>query len=654
MTKEIRLLIALGTFFILLIVALMWAGNEYNSSNPRKSPLYLAMSSFQENEGVWEPHPTLVFQEDSAEDIFLQGMDLWATGDYKGAKLLFGKCLTLSIDDPALPVYAYCYLNDCILQLEGNGSKEAVSNALMFMAKYPPAANNTTLIWRLVKTLISEPNNFSQGVAVLENYLDIARHLELHTNAWIMNTIAMLEYNSGEYAKSIRLFYDVEILLENQPQTPEIQYELLFAREYIANTQFFLEDYESASHLYQKLVYDIPKDGSFNHYNCYLNLAAAYLELGKINEARTAIEELYHYLPRVNSQDKKEVVASIQDIWANISLAEGNLEQAQIHLQEIDSFYQENDDSLFVNGKLGTLMTKGKYLVAKKQYTEAQALLETILHDHQDLQLDIKRDFLEILVGVYQNTNQKDKLLSAYEQLLHLNSEFIQTVQRAYLEFSQYYRENTQLKRYNAQLKQNNVIAILGIVIISCSLIIILVLLKLLSTKNLTDQLTGVYNRKKLNQLNRIYRRKGTPELFSVVMLDIDYFKLYNDTYGHLAGDTTLKQVAQMLATSVRNNDYVIRYGGEEFLVLLNKVSEPVAQAVCQRIHQQLEKMALPHRASKVSDHVTVSVGMCHQQTKAANSLDKLIQQADQCLYQSKEDGRNRTTTWEWETEQAQ
>lgn len=654
MTKEIRLLIALGTFFILLIVALMWAGNEYNSSNPRKSPLYLAMSSFQKNEGVWERPSNLVFQEDSAEDIFLQGMDLWAAGEYEGAKLLFDKCLTLSRDDPALPIYAYCYLNDCILQLEGNGSKEAINNALAFMAKYPPAANNTTLIWRLVETVISAPNNFSQGIEVLENYLDIARHLELHTNAWIMNTIAMLEYNSGEYARSIRRFYDVEIMLENQSQTPEIQYELLFAQEYIANTQFFLEDYESASRLYQKLVDDVPKDGSFNHHNCYLNLAASYLELGKIREARAVIEELYQYLPRVNWQDKKEVVVAIQDLWANISLAEGNLSQAKIHLQEIDSFYQENDDSLFVNGKLFALMTKCKYLVAQKQYKEAQKLLESILNDHQDLQLDIQRDFLEILVEVYQNTNQKDKLLSAYEQLLSLNNDFVQTVQRAYLEFSQYYRENTQLKKYNTQLKQTNVIAVLGIAIISCSLVIILVLLKLLSTKNLTDQLTGVYNRKKLNQLGRIYRRKGTPELFSVVMLDIDYFKLYNDTYGHVAGDTTLKQVAQMLSASVRNNDYVIRYGGEEFLVLLNKVSEPVAQAVCQRIHQQLEKLALPHCASKVSDHVTVSVGMCHQQTGAANPLDKLIHQADQCLYQSKEAGRNRTTTWNWDTEQTE
>lgn len=652
MSKDIKFYITLSLFFIVLVTTITWAGNEYNNSNPRETSFYLAMSSFDEYENTWkEIRQNIVFPKDTAEGVFFEGMDLFMAKDYAAARKLFDKCLIMPRTDTSLPIFAYIYINRCIIEQEGKGSKTAVNNALMFMTKYPPAANNTTLIWRLVETLISEPNNFSQGIEVLENYLDIARHLDLHTNAWIMNTIAMLEYNSGEYAKSIRLFYDVEILLENQPHTPDIQYELLFAREYIANTQFFLEDYESAARLYQKLVDDVPKDGEFNHHNCYLNLAAAYLELGKISEARTAIEELYHYLPRVNSQDKKEVVASIQDLWANISLAEGNLSQAKIHLQEIDSFYQENDDSLFVNGKLFALMTKCKYLIAQKQYKEAQELLESILNDHQDLPLDIRRDFLEILVGVYQNTNQKDKLLSAYEQFLHLNNEFVQTIQRAYLEFSQYYRENTQLKRYNAQLKQNNVIAILGIVIISCSLIIILVLLKLLSTKNLTDQLTGVYNRKKLNQLSRIYRRKGTPELFSVVMLDIDYFKLYNDTYGHLAGDTTLKQVAQMLATSVRNNDYVIRYGGEEFLVLLNKVSEPVAQAICQRIHQQLEKMALPHCASKVSDHVTVSVGMCHQQTGAANSLDKLIQQADQCLYQSKEAGRNRTTTWEWETE---
>lgn len=645
MNKDIKFYIALGGFFFMLVLAIMWAGNEYNASNPKETLFYHAMSSFQETNGPWVRHPNLVFHSGSAENVFLQGMDRWAAGDYQGAKALFDKCLTLNRIDLALPIYAYYYINDCIYQQQGIGDKTAINNALLFISQYPPAANNTDLLWSMINTLIPNTEDFQQGINVLSGYLNIARNLELHTSVWILNTIAMLEYNSGDYAKSIRKFYDVEMMLENQPMTPEIQDELLFAREYIANTQLFLEDYQSAADLYQQLVDSVPPEGPFNHYNCYLNLASCYLELEQIAKARETNDELYQYLPRIELEDKQEIIIAIQDMWTNISLAEGNVDQARLHLQEMERYYQEHTNNVFLNGQQLYLITKGKYLITQRQYEAAQVILEDL--SSQSLSYNLKKEVLELLVKIYQQTNEADKLLQAYSQSLDLNNSFIQTIQRAYLEFSQYYRENSKLKKYNAQLKQTNVIVVLGIVIVSCSLIIISVLLKFLSTKNLTDQLTGVYNRKKLNQLARIYRRKGTPELFSVIMLDIDYFKLYNDTYGHVAGDMTLKQVAQMLSASVRHNDYVIRYGGEEFLVLLNKVNYQVAQSICQRIHRQLDILAIPHSASKVSDHVTVSVGMCHQQNAAADSLDKLIQQADQCLYQSKEAGRNRTTSYE-------
>lgn len=105
-----------------------------------------------------------------------------------------------------------------------------------------------------------------------------------------------------------------------------------------------------------------------------------------------------------------------------------------------------------------------------------------------------------------------------------------------------------------------------------------------------------------------------------------------------------------MLTESVRSNDIVIRYGGEEFLVLLNNVTAAVAQSVCQRIHQQLDTLHLPHKASKVSDHVTVSMGLCHQESQNTFTIEKLIQQADESLYKSKEAGRNCTTMWQKES----
>jgi diguanylate cyclase (GGDEF)-like protein len=98
---------------------------------------------------------------------------------------------------------------------------------------------------------------------------------------------------------------------------------------------------------------------------------------------------------------------------------------------------------------------------------------------------------------------------------------------------------------------------------------------------------------------------------FSVIMLDIDYFKLYNDTYGHQAGDECLTRVAEVLKKSVRTpEDVVSRYGGEEFVVILFNCPANIAEKVALRIQDGLRMEAIPHSASTVSDHVTVSMGI--------------------------------------------
>ena len=168
--------------------------------------------------------------------------------------------------------------------------------------------------------------------------------------------------------------------------------------------------------------------------------------------------------------------------------------------------------------------------------------------------------------------------------------------------------------------------------------------MKGLRTRNITDQLTGVNNRKKLMQLKRQFKQKKTPGYFGVIMLDIDYFKKYNDTYGHVAGDEVLRKVAEVLRELVRKKDTIIRYGGEEFLILLQDVMPQTAENVCGRIHSQLERQKLEHSASEVSDCVTVSVGLCHQVQAGTVDLEQMIEAADQCLYESKNEGRNRTT----------
>jgi methyl-accepting chemotaxis protein len=163
------------------------------------------------------------------------------------------------------------------------------------------------------------------------------------------------------------------------------------------------------------------------------------------------------------------------------------------------------------------------------------------------------------------------------------------------------------------------------------------------------DQLTGIYNRRyldgSLQKIIKILSRTGSS--LSVLMIDIDYFKKYNDTYGHDAGDDCLRAVADALSQCIiREDDFVARYGGEEFVAVLPNTDENGAQLIAERMLEKVRECNIPHKTSDIADYVTISIGGT---TDAINYLQHgkdYIKLADEGLYESKKNGRNRYTYW--------
>jgi diguanylate cyclase (GGDEF)-like protein len=136
-------------------------------------------------------------------------------------------------------------------------------------------------------------------------------------------------------------------------------------------------------------------------------------------------------------------------------------------------------------------------------------------------------------------------------------------------------------------------------------------------------------------------QRQQTP--VSLLLMDVDFFKLYNDTYGHQGGDDCLKQVARVLAESVkRATDLAARYGGEEFAIVLSDTDDTGALAIAETVRSQIESLRIPHSASKVNQYVTLSIGVATAIPDIDTGQDSLIAAADQALYLAKEKGRNR------------
>ncbi len=160
-----------------------------------------------------------------------------------------------------------------------------------------------------------------------------------------------------------------------------------------------------------------------------------------------------------------------------------------------------------------------------------------------------------------------------------------------------------------------------------------------------TDTLTNLANRRHFDETlaKEISRHSRQSIPLALIICDIDYFKQYNDTYGHQQGDKCLRQVANSIKkTSARGEDLVARYGGEEFAVILPNTNEEQASKIAEKIRARVHDLDLSHKTSEVSDHVSVSLGFACVIPDSGTTMSDLIEDADRALYRAKREGRNR------------
>lgn len=160
-----------------------------------------------------------------------------------------------------------------------------------------------------------------------------------------------------------------------------------------------------------------------------------------------------------------------------------------------------------------------------------------------------------------------------------------------------------------------------------------------------SDGLTGLSNRRHFDEYLELEWRRSTREQtqISLLMIDVDYFKAYNDAFGHLEGDEALRQVAKAIrANSSRPSDLPARYGGEEFALVLPNTSPGGARLLAEKLRQTIASMNIPHIAPSQGSSLTVSIGLATVVPQVGSHSRQLIQSADQGLYAAKHNGRNR------------
>jgi len=170
-----------------------------------------------------------------------------------------------------------------------------------------------------------------------------------------------------------------------------------------------------------------------------------------------------------------------------------------------------------------------------------------------------------------------------------------------------------------------------------------------LKSLSLTDALMNILNRRgfdiKLDEVHKGSVRYN--RCYSVMIIDINYFKLYNDTYGHPAGDDALRKVASILKNESRDTDFICRYGGDEIAIISLETTRQTALIHAERLRNSVWQANIPHSSSPVSDRLTISIGVASFEPGCGYSPAQIVKQADIALYQAKKSGRNAVVVYE-------
>ena len=162
-------------------------------------------------------------------------------------------------------------------------------------------------------------------------------------------------------------------------------------------------------------------------------------------------------------------------------------------------------------------------------------------------------------------------------------------------------------------------------------------------TKTLFDGLTGLHNKRWITEIlpRQVKRAQQEKSSLSACMIDIDYFKKLNDSFGHLAGDYVLSQIAICFRNYLRPTDFSSRYGGEEFLLIFLDMNSPEALTAAERIRKKVSELKLVTPSKVELPKITISLGVT--QLKQHEDTREFLKRADKALYKAKEEGRNRT-----------
>lgn len=583
--------------------------------------------------------------EENSQHDFLAGVTAYAQGDYGTAAKEFMSAAERiqEQDDDFIKIYTYVLLNES-LQYDERETEDFAENsqkALNYMAQSKEYRNNVDLCWRIASIFLENQENNKQGARLLEEYVTNVKGLKAESKVRLYGNIGQLYSIDGDYSVALQYCWRGLELLESSPLIPNRSEYMSKFLAVLGDNAYGLEQYQTAIEYYEQSLEifqkreddDLLADASL----ALVNEGAAYLELGQHKKVLSVLDELEELIPKIPESQKDDIQILWGNLRAQLYMNEGNLEQAEYELEAAKELLNTDDVEYSLNKDVYLDYSYARLYKEQGKFDEALELYRQIVTRSADAGLGLEKNAYSDMADIYMQENNMNAYIETREQYVEVIELKNQQLGTDYMEYSekvhQYYSltEQHQIRKIIIA-----VISVIGIMILAD---IVFWLIKW-RKKSYTDPMSKLHNREYLTRYMRKNKKKLAGKPLTLLMIDIYYFKQYNDYYGHVQGDNGIKALAEILAESVRKKDLVIRYGGEEMLVILQETTADCAKDMAERVRKNLADKHISHEKSKVSDRLTVSMGIY---TVYYNGEDifELIEKADELLYQAKRKGRD-------------
>ena len=394
-----------------------------------------------------------------------------------------------------------------------------------------------------------------------------------------------------------------------------------------------------------------------------ITLGGCYNRIGDDGKAISYLEPLIiSNFSKLDKMTKYKLLFNLISCYIRFN----NIEKATIYMEYFESLYQKNKDSEeeFVHFIYNMIKADFISFSGKDSFDDALVHIENCKDYCETFAPDSEKPIIMVELNrmaatIYSKLNQYEK---AHQ--LHLDTlKYIPTVNieasslDLYMLLSNDYKRQGDLKtsvkyikeyilksekRYSDQINQYSDILTLqyGIYNKENHLYKLNLMRDKISNKYNKDSLTGLYNRRFLDTVINTSNINDSEK--SISMIDVDFFKKYNDNYGHLKGDEILKKVGETISSLFNTSNYIpIRYGGEEFLIIMNNTSYEESIILIDNLIKKIRNENMPHEYSDVSDRVTISVGIKTTNIVSSSDFWSAIKSADEALYAAKKQGRN-------------